>query len=288
MNSRLSKKRIRLTRLKLETCVQNLSPFSEVGLGLKSPNPFNPESPKGKAQFQYGPNPKQVLMLINRPCIMHSPSIEPQPLSGSLFVLSISPFVSLSLSDTPVGENSGGSIISFYQMSMLTATTICSTPLLAPAKHNGRQEKPIELAGCGAVRNCLQFESFDAGRGCNELVASNRLGFGMRLQPLDRKKASMRSALTICAAAWNATCSASGQSQTATVKPQTLPKAPEMSPKLDDGGSGFPPRDDGGGGGGGGGGGNWSGGFFLFGFLAFLGFLKDNESQEDYRDGRRR
>ncbi|TYH44966.1 hypothetical protein ES332_D11G232100v1 [Gossypium tomentosum] len=51
----------------------------------------------------------------------------------------------------------------------------------------------------------------------------------------------------------------------------------EKSPQLDDGDSGFPPRDDdGGGGGGGGGGGNWS------------GFLKDKESEEDYRDNRRR
>lgn len=65
--------------------------------------------------------------------------------------------------------------------------------------------------------------------------------------------------------------------------------ANEKSPKLDDGGTGFPPRDDdGGGGGGGGGGGNWSGGFFLFGFLAFLGFLKDKESESKYRDSRRR
>lgn len=63
----------------------------------------------------------------------------------------------------------------------------------------------------------------------------------------------------------------------------------EKSPDLDDGGAGFPPRDDGdGGGGGGGGGGNWSGGFFFFGFLAFLGFLKDQESEGPYRDERRR
>lgn len=66
----------------------------------------------------------------------------------------------------------------------------------------------------------------------------------------------------------------------------------EKSPQLDDGDSGFPPRDDdGGGGGGGGGGGNWSGGFFFFGFLAFLGFLKDRESEDEsygYRDNRRR
>ncbi|XP_012438092.1 protein YELLOW LEAF 1, choloroplastic [Gossypium raimondii] len=66
-------------------------------------------------------------------------------------------------------------------------------------------------------------------------------------------------------------------------------EAKEKSPQLDDGDSGLPPRDDdGGGGGGGGGGGNWSSEFFLFGFLAFLGFLKDKESEEDYRDSRRR
>lgn len=63
----------------------------------------------------------------------------------------------------------------------------------------------------------------------------------------------------------------------------------EKSPQLDDGGTGFPPRDDDdGGGGGGGGGGNWSGGFFFFGFLAFLGFLKDKETEDTYRDDRRR
>lgn len=59
----------------------------------------------------------------------------------------------------------------------------------------------------------------------------------------------------------------------------------EKSPDLDDGGTGLPPRDDDGGGGGGGGGGGWSrGGFFFFGFLAFLGFLKDQEKEGAYRD----
>lgn len=64
----------------------------------------------------------------------------------------------------------------------------------------------------------------------------------------------------------------------------------EKSPELDDGGTGLPPRDDDGGGGGGGGGGgpNWSGGFFFFGFLAFLGLLKDQESEGPYQDNRRR
>lgn len=59
----------------------------------------------------------------------------------------------------------------------------------------------------------------------------------------------------------------------------------EKSPDLDDGGTGFPPRDDDGGGGGGG---HWKGGFFFFGFLAFLGLLKDQEEEGPYRDQRRR
>ncbi|KZV36219.1 hypothetical protein F511_14237 [Dorcoceras hygrometricum] len=58
---------------------------------------------------------------------------------------------------------------------------------------------------------------------------------------------------------------------------------------FDDGGTGFPPRDDDGGGGAGvavvd----HWSGGFFFFGFLALLGFLKDQESEGPYREERRR
>ncbi|OIW07627.1 hypothetical protein TanjilG_16608 [Lupinus angustifolius] len=50
------------------------------------------------------------------------------------------------------------------------------------------------------------------------------------------------------------------------------------SPKLDDNGPGFPPRDDdGNGGNGGGGGGNWSGGLALLGILGGLDILKDIE-----------
>ncbi|XP_018451610.1 protein YELLOW LEAF 1, choloroplastic-like [Raphanus sativus] len=55
----------------------------------------------------------------------------------------------------------------------------------------------------------------------------------------------------------------------------------EKSPKLDDGGRGFPPRNDGGGGGGGGGGESFFGGFFLFGFLMFMAHLKDLEGEHD-------
>ncbi|XP_017244586.1 protein FERTILITY RESTORER RF2, mitochondrial [Daucus carota subsp. sativus] len=97
-----------------------------------------------------------------------------------------------------------------------------------------------------------------------------------------RKPASI-----ICAAAHNARCSAE-QTQTVTRQSSTITVAPiqgkEKSPDLDDGGDGFPPRDDGDGGGGGGGGGGWSGGFFFFGFLAFLGLLRDQESESPYKD----
>ncbi|KAL0550256.1 hypothetical protein IC582_014762 [Cucumis melo] len=101
---------------------------------------------------------------------------------------------------------------------------------------------------------------------------------------------SRKNSTFICLAALNARCAAE-QTQTVTREAPTITVLPgkEKSPQLDDGDSGFPPRDDGdGGGGGGGGGGNWSGGFFFFGFLAFLGFLKDKESEGPYQDDRRR
>ncbi|CAK9148891.1 unnamed protein product [Ilex paraguariensis] len=117
-----------------------------------------------------------------------------------------------------------------------------------------------------------------------------------QFQPFDRRRPMSRTiglepASIICAAALNARCGAE-QTQTVTRQSSTITVAPiqgkEKSPELDDGGTGFPPRDDDGGGGGGGGGGGWSGGFFFFGFLAFLGFLKDQESEGPYRDERRR
>ncbi|XXG57009.1 hypothetical protein AAC387_Pa03g4280 [Persea americana] len=99
------------------------------------------------------------------------------------------------------------------------------------------------------------------------------------------------SAAIICSASLNARCGAE-QTQTVTRQSSTITIAPiqgkEKSPELDDGGTGFPPRDDGDGGGGGGGGGHgWSGGFFFFGLLAFLGFLKDQESEGPYKNNRR-
>ncbi|KAL8093381.1 uncharacterized protein LOC141692350 [Apium graveolens] len=113
-----------------------------------------------------------------------------------------------------------------------------------------------------------------------------------RSHHFDRRQAislsnQRKSTSVICAAALNARCSAE-QTQTVTRQSSTITVAPiqgkEKSPDLDDGGDGFPPRDDGDGGGGGGGGGGWSGGFFFFGFLAFLGLLRDQESESPYKD----
>lgn len=120
---------------------------------------------------------------------------------------------------------------------------------------------------------------------------------GMRSQLINNRRrlicaSQQKRASIICSAALSARC-AEGQTQTVTRESSTITVAPvqgkEKSPELDDGGTGFPPRDDdGGGGGGGGGGGNWKGGFFFFGFLAFLGLLKDQEDEGPYRDQRRR
>ncbi|KAK4357904.1 hypothetical protein RND71_023514 [Anisodus tanguticus] len=140
---------------------------------------------------------------------------------------------------------------------------------------SGEQFKPIVSVPAGLHPPGLQ----------SQLIINNR----RRLRfPVQEKRASI-----ICGAALNARC-AEGQTQTVTRESSTITVAPvqgnlfmllieigncaQRSTELDDGGSGFPPRDDdGGGGGGGGGGGHWKGGFFFFGFLVFLGFLKDQE-----------
>lgn len=59
------------------------------------------------------------------------------------------------------------------------------------------------------------------------------------------------------------------------------------SPKLDDGGTGFPPfRFGGGGGGGGGGGSNSTGGFILFVIVLLLDYLR--EFERNLQNGTRR
>ncbi|XP_015583638.1 protein YELLOW LEAF 1, choloroplastic [Ricinus communis] len=179
-------------------------------------------------------------------------------------------------------------------MLTLTASTVGSLPLVAPVRLRVGCKDRINQTGCTPVYVSLQFQAC-IQTGFKKLSLTAPIGLGKQLRPIYGSKYSNRklSDSITCFAAVNARCSASGQTQTITREAPTITKAPvrepTKTPKLDDGGPGFPPGgDDGGGGGGGGGGGNWSGGFFFFGFLAFLGFLKDKESEEEYRDGSRR
>jgi hypothetical protein len=135
------------------------------------------------------------------------------------------------------------------------------------------------------------YQAVNVSREQNKLSITCPAGLGSQLSRIDKRGhvvSSKRKSSIVCSAALNAKCDAtSGQTATILQKSPTITQAPvhEKSPQLDDGDSGFPPGEDGdGGGGGGGGGGNWSGGFFFFGFLAFLGFLKDKESEEEYHD----
>ncbi|XP_057431498.1 protein YELLOW LEAF 1, choloroplastic-like [Lotus japonicus] len=161
---------------------------------------------------------------------------------------------------------------------MLATSAVASLPKLPPVRRGGHCSEenvattPKPTRGLQMVNNSVS-------------LSCTRLPFGPRTHSTQR-------AAIICAAALNARCGAE-QTQTVIRQSPTITHLPgkeqEKSPDLDDGDSGFPPRDDDdGGGGGGGGGGNWSGGFFFFGFLAFLGFLKDKESEDPYGDNRRR
>ncbi|CAJ2640114.1 unnamed protein product [Trifolium pratense] len=160
---------------------------------------------------------------------------------------------------------------------MMATSAVTSLPKLPPVRRGG---------------HCIQENVVLTSKFPRGLVAVNSSrSFSCTQFPHGRRTRS-QAATIICAAASNARCGAE-QTQTITREAPTITHLPgkEKSPQLDDGGSGFPPRDDDDGGGGGGGGGNWSGGFFFFGFLAFLGFLKDKESEDDgysYSDNRRR
>ncbi|XP_057992886.1 protein YELLOW LEAF 1, choloroplastic isoform X2 [Hevea brasiliensis] len=177
-------------------------------------------------------------------------------------------------------------------MLAFSASSFGTLPQAAPVKTRSGCKGQKETS-YSPISVSTQLQPYDHQSGFNNFALSS-IWIGTQLRPIYGRKHGNRkqSASIMCSAALNARCSASGQTQTITREAPTITKAPvrepTKTPKLDDGGPGLPPGgDDGGGDGGGGGGGNWSGGFFLFGFLAFLGFLKDKES-EDYRDSRRR
>ncbi|GLT83747.1 hypothetical protein SLE2022_020190 [Rubroshorea leprosula] len=176
---------------------------------------------------------------------------------------------------------------------MMTASAVVPPSLSIPVKTRGLIKWQTKHTCCNPASLPMRLQPFSTGGIQGKVCLSHPVGLGLQLQPISRSCGRKQSATVICAAALNARCSASGQTQTVTRQAPTITQAPthanEKSPQLDDGGTGFPPRDDGGGGGGrGGGGGNFSGGFFLFGLLAFLGFLKDKETEEGYKARRRR
>ncbi|XP_061362235.1 protein YELLOW LEAF 1, choloroplastic-like [Gastrolobium bilobum] len=159
---------------------------------------------------------------------------------------------------------------------MLATSAVASLPKLPPVRRGGHCIEENVVATSNSPRGLRKI--------------NNSISLSFTQFPFCTRTHSTRTATIICAAALNARCAAE-QTQTVTRQAPTITHIPgkEKSPELDDGGTGLPPRDDGdGGGGGGGGGGNWSGGFFFFGFLAFLGFIKDKESEDTYRDNRRR
>ncbi|KMT17889.1 hypothetical protein BVRB_2g034200 [Beta vulgaris subsp. vulgaris] len=169
-------------------------------------------------------------------------------------------------------------------ISSFSSTSGVSSLVSSPARFELSKLKHCNHGVAGLGRPfCLNCEQQLA----RPVKLSLRVSHNQRLTP----KAGVRPASVVCSAALNARCGAEGQTQTVEKPVSVISHAPgkEKSPQLDDGGTGFPPRDDdGGGGGGGGGGGNWRGGFFFFGFLAFLGFLKDKENEGPYQDSRRR
>ncbi|PON86350.1 hypothetical protein TorRG33x02_179160 [Trema orientale] len=172
-------------------------------------------------------------------------------------------------------------------MSMLTtaASTVVSSPLLPPVGCKQQSKSGVCYQFLPLATECTPVKSIKLGPvKLGTPILSREI---IKVVMLSTRR---QSRAFICAAALNARCAAE-QTQTVTRQAPTITHMPtkEKLPDLDDGGTGFPPRDDGdGGGGGGGGGGNWSGGFFFFGFLLFLGFLKDKEGEETYREDRRR
>ena len=176
----------------------------------------------------------------------------------------------------------------------MTASVIPASIQIPLVRVEG-QHVERKFTGPSTLRLCSQVRAGQC-RGRVKLTRPSPVGLCSQTLSFDRRRhithaGRIQSASVVCAAALNARCGAE-QTQTVTRESSTITIAPvqgkEKSPDLDDGGTGFPPGDDGGGGGGGGGGGNWSGGFFFFGFLAFLGFLKDQESEGPYRENRRR
>ncbi|GAB2284802.1 hypothetical protein Dimus_019255 [Dionaea muscipula] len=164
-------------------------------------------------------------------------------------------------------------------------SVVSSVPFLPiPVKTVYRHGDILKLHGSGVVgsgRKSLRFNcEYEYG-----VASINQLRMTYK-NPVTHTSRRHSDFLVCAGTALSAKCAAE-QTQTVTVERQSIKitNAPvqgkEKTPELDDGGTGFPPRDDGDGGGGGGGGG-WGGGFFLFGFLLLLLLFKDKEEESRY------
>ncbi|KAI8552303.1 hypothetical protein RHMOL_Rhmol06G0256100 [Rhododendron molle] len=160
----------------------------------------------------------------------------------------------------------------FLTMGALTATVAAISTQKSPAIFDGRFRGLNKRTGPSCVHMYPKLQNFNSGRMKLQVKCSGRR------VPITHASRTQSTSL-ICSAA------PGGAVETRPVTIKSPTEAPIIglvnTPKLDDGGPGFPPRDDEGGGGGGGGGGSSSGGFFLFAFLLFLSYLKDLEAEKE-------
>jgi len=155
---------------------------------------------------------------------------------------------------------------------MCSLPTASALPTVIPPVSNGRVRGLKNLTRPSHVCMFRKHPNFNSGRMKHQAKYSHR--WVANTHATRTQSASLR-----CGAA------PGGAVETRPVTIKSPTEAPIIglvnSPKLDDGGTGLPPRDDGGGGGGGGGGGSSSGGFFLFGFLLILSYIKDLEAERE-------
>ncbi|KAH8518901.1 hypothetical protein H0E87_000668 [Populus deltoides] len=112
-------------------------------------------------------------------------------------------------------------------MVVFTATTASTfLPLSAPVKTRGLNNSQNHQTNSGPVRVSMQTQSFNAKGGHFKVAVS---GSVTRLRPIERRINLNRkqSPSIIYAAAMNARCAASGQTQTLTNKAPGVTKAPQ-------------------------------------------------------------
>ncbi|GAB4845896.1 hypothetical protein Ancab_024900 [Ancistrocladus abbreviatus] len=145
-------------------------------------------------------------------------------------------------------------------ISSLSASSIVASVQLAPVKPQlqcrdilKRYESGVAGLGGGSLRlKCKRPVADPGSLHLNKGPTTHASQLYLNCKGPVTHTSRGQSASLICAAALNARCGAE-QTQTVERQSSTITVAPvqgkEKSPELDDGGTGFPPRDDGGGGG---------------------------------------